>query len=266
MIVATLRLPIISLYRDIATIVADKCVNPNSNRPYPFSVIERLMKEIHYAVVPNRAAKQQALEVIKKLQGHIPIARAKMKIQVMLPLAGAKKIKPTLLKEGAEILEEKWSEPTRLVLLINPGSYRVVDALVEENSGSSGVGSLEVIELNNHKEGEDNIDDEISQKTDRLVLSSSKDKRAVAPTPLPVQTATATSASGGGDDEKKSRQCSTCGGDFGTDMAKYREHFRSEWHRYNLKVKSKKMATVSEDEFNALDPEDVKATFASMSS
>lgn len=249
------------MYRDIATIVADKCVNPNSNRPYPFSVIERLMKEIHYAVVPNRAAKQQALEVIKKLQGHIPIARAKMKIQVTLPLAGAKKIKSTLLKEGAEILEEKWSEPTRLVLLINPGSYRVVDALVEENSGDSGVGSLEVIELNNHKEGEDNIDDEISQKIDRLVLSSS-DKRAAAPTPLPVQTATAA----GGDAEKKSRQCSTCGGDFGADMAKYREHFRSEWHRYNLKVKSKKMPTVSEDEFNAVDPEDVKATFASMSS
>lgn len=265
MIVAALRLLIVSLYRDIATIVADKCVNPNSNRPYPFSVIERLMKEIHYAVVPNRAAKQQALEVIKKLQAHIPIVRAKMKIQVTLPLAGAKRIKSTLLKEGAEILEEKWSEPTRLVLLINPGSYRVVDALVEENSGNSGVGSLEVIELNNHKEGEDNIDDEISQKTDRLVLSSSTDKRAAAPTPLPVQTATSASG-GGGDAEKKSRQCSTCGGDFGADMAKYREHFRSEWHRYNLKVKSKKMATVSEDEFNALDPEDVKVMFASMSS
>ncbi|KAF1334767.1 Sbds family rrna metabolism protein, partial [Globisporangium splendens] len=252
-----------NLYRDIATIVADKCVNPNSNRPYPFSVIERLMKEIHYAVVPNRTAKQQALEVIKKLQGHIPIARAKMKIQVTAPLAGAKQIKPALLKEGAEILEEKWSEPTRMVLLINPGSYRVVDALVEEHS--AGAGSLEVIELNNHKEGEDNIDDEISQKTDRLVLS---DKRSVAPATLPVPTAQPQGATAAAvqaaDGEKKSRQCSTCGGDFGADMQRYREHFRSEWHRYNLKMKAKKMDVVSEDAFNALDPEDVKATFASM--
>lgn len=247
----------LSMYRDVATIVADKCVNPNSNRPYPFSVIERLMKEIHYAVVPNRTAKQQALEVIKKLQSHIPIARAKMKIQVTAPLAGAKKIKPALIKEGAEILEEKWSEPTRMVLLINPGSYRVVDALVEEHSG--GAGSLEVIELNNHKEGEDNIDDEISQKTDRLVLSS--DKRSVAPASLAVQTAQPVVQADG---EKKSRQCSTCGGDFGDDMQRYREHFRSEWHRYNLKVKSKKMEVVSEEAFSALDPEDVKATFASM--
>lgn len=252
-----------SLYRDIATIVADKCVNPNSNRPYPFSVIERVMKEIHFAVVPNRTAKQQALEVIKKLQDHIPIARAKMKIQLTLPLAGAKSIKPALRKEGAEVLEEKLGEPSRLVLLINPGSYRVVDALVVEFSGGSGVGALEVIELNNHKEGEDNIDDEISQKTDRLGLS---DKRSAVPTPLPVQAAGVVSAAPAADSEKKSRQCSTCGGDFGSDMAKYREHFRSEWHRYNLKVKSMKQAVVSEEVFNALAPEDIKATLATMSS
>lgn len=254
-----------SLYRDIATIVADKCVNPDSNRPYPFSVIERLMKETHYAAVPNRTAKQQALEVIKKLQTHIPIARAKMKIQLTLPLAGAKSIRSALAKEGAEVLDVKLSEPSRLVLLINPGSYRVVDALVDEYSGGSGVGALEVIELNNHKEGEDTIDDEISQKTDRLALTA--DKRSATPTALPVQTAgVVASADAAADSAPKTRQCSTCGGDFGSDMAQYREHFRSEWHRYNLKAKATKQPVVSADTFAALAPEDVKAMFASMSS
>lgn len=93
------------------------------------------MKELHFAVVPNRGAKQQALEVIKKLQGHIPIARAKMKIQITAPLAGAKLIKAGLLKEEAEIVEQHWNDPARLVLLINPGSYRVADSLVQEHSG-----------------------------------------------------------------------------------------------------------------------------------
>lgn len=255
-----------SLYRDIATIVADKCVNPNSNRPYPFSVIERLMKEIHYAVVPNRTAKQQALEVIKRLQGHIPIARAKMKIQLTLPLAGAKQMKPALLREDVEILEEKWSEPTRLVALINPGSYRIVDAAVNDCVDEYGSGSLEVIELNNHKEGEDNIDDEISQKTDRL---TPVDRRSAAPTPLPVQTAgTSThdqSATAAASSETKARQCSTCGGDFGTDMALYRAHFRSDWHRYNLKAKSLKRSVVTEAEFDALDADAIAATLAAMS-
>lgn len=95
------------------------------------------MKEIHYAVVPNRSAKQQALEVIKKLEGHIPIARAKMKIQISAPAAGAKLIKAGLLKDGAEVVEETWSETARMVVLINPGSFRVVDALVQEHAAGA---------------------------------------------------------------------------------------------------------------------------------
>ena len=48
-----------SMFRDIATIVADKCVNPETKRPYPVGVIERAMKDIHYSVKPTRTTKQQ---------------------------------------------------------------------------------------------------------------------------------------------------------------------------------------------------------------
>lgn len=93
------------------------------------------MKEIHFAVVPNRSAKQQALEVIKKLEGHIPIARAKMKIQISTPASAVAAIKAGLLKESADIVEESRSETTaRLVVLIAPGSFRVVNALVQEHA------------------------------------------------------------------------------------------------------------------------------------
>lgn len=50
-----------SMFRDIATIVADKCVNPETKRPYPVGVIERAMKDIHYSVKPTRTTKQQVL-------------------------------------------------------------------------------------------------------------------------------------------------------------------------------------------------------------
>lgn len=46
-------------YRDIATIVAEKCVNPDTKRPYTVTIIEKAMKDIHYSVNPNRNAKQQ---------------------------------------------------------------------------------------------------------------------------------------------------------------------------------------------------------------
>ncbi len=54
-----------ALFRDVATTVADKCVNPESKRPYPVSMIEKSMKECHIAVKPNQSAKQQALDVIR---------------------------------------------------------------------------------------------------------------------------------------------------------------------------------------------------------
>ncbi|ETO76948.1 SBDS family rRNA metabolism protein [Phytophthora nicotianae P1976] len=241
-----------NMYRDIATIIADKCVNPTSNRPYPYTVIERVMKEIHYAVIPNRSAKQQALELIKKLPEHIPLARAKMKIQVTTPASGVQAIKAGLLKEGAEIVEQAGSETVRMVVLITPGSYRIVNSLVQEQT--AGQGSLEVIDLKSHQEGEHTIDDEISQKTERLGLTNTP---TATPAPEPVA-----AASG---ETKKARPCSTCGGDFSADMSKYREHFRSEWHRYNLKRKSKKQPVISEEEFNELDTEDVEAFLASMS-
>lgn len=48
-----------SMFRDIATIVADKCVNPETKRPYTVGLIERAMKDSHYAVKPTRSTKQQ---------------------------------------------------------------------------------------------------------------------------------------------------------------------------------------------------------------
>lgn len=48
-----------TMFRDIATIVAEKCVNPETKRPYTVSLIERAMKDIHYSVKPNKSTKQQ---------------------------------------------------------------------------------------------------------------------------------------------------------------------------------------------------------------
>ena len=46
-------------FRDIATIVSDMCVNPDTNRPYTVTLIERAMKDIHYSVKPTKNTKQQ---------------------------------------------------------------------------------------------------------------------------------------------------------------------------------------------------------------
>lgn len=48
-----------SMFRDIATVVAEKCVNPQTKRPYTVSLIERAMKDIHYSVKTGKNTKQQ---------------------------------------------------------------------------------------------------------------------------------------------------------------------------------------------------------------
>jgi len=48
-----------TMFRDIASIVSDKCVNPDTKRPYTVGVIESAMKEIHYSVKPTKSTKQQ---------------------------------------------------------------------------------------------------------------------------------------------------------------------------------------------------------------
>ncbi|XP_022255321.1 ribosome maturation protein SBDS-like [Limulus polyphemus] len=48
-----------SMFKDIATIVSDKCVNPETKRPYPVSIIEKSMKEMHFSVKPSKSTKQQ---------------------------------------------------------------------------------------------------------------------------------------------------------------------------------------------------------------
>jgi hypothetical protein len=48
-----------SQFRDIATIVMEKTINPETRRPYTMTMIERLMHEIHFAVDPNLTSKEQ---------------------------------------------------------------------------------------------------------------------------------------------------------------------------------------------------------------
>ena len=48
-----------SSFREIATIVADKCVNPLTKSPYPVGMIEKAMTDLHFSVNFNKSSKQQ---------------------------------------------------------------------------------------------------------------------------------------------------------------------------------------------------------------
>lgn len=148
------QLALDSMFKDIATTVADKCVNPESKRPYPVSMIEKAMKDVHFSVKPNRNAKQQALDVIPQLKTVIPLERAQMRLKVTVSGKEARKLREKIIKLATTVESEDWDSGTLdLICLIDPGQYRKIDELVR--SETKGTGLLELLNLKEITEGDE---------------------------------------------------------------------------------------------------------------
>ncbi|KAK2586903.1 hypothetical protein KPH14_009840 [Odynerus spinipes] len=143
-----------SMFKDIATTVADKCVNPESKRPYSVSMIEKAMKDVHFSVKPNRNAKQQALDVIPQLKTIIPLERAQMRLKVTVSGKEARKLREKIIKLATKVESEDWDNGTLdLICLIDPGQYREIDELVRSETKRTGL--LELLNLKEITEGDE---------------------------------------------------------------------------------------------------------------
>ncbi|RKP07286.1 SBDS protein C-terminal domain-containing protein [Thamnocephalis sphaerospora] len=147
-----------NLHRDIVTTVAEKCVNPETKRPYTVTMIESAMEQLHLSVNPNRGAKQQALDVIKQLQEKqiIPIARAQMRLRVTMPAKEAKKAKEKLHALVGTVEEEDWADEYELVCLVDPGQYRGITDLVQMET--RGRGRVDLLSLNEMMENDEKFE------------------------------------------------------------------------------------------------------------
>ena len=143
-----------SMLKDIATTVADKCINPETKKPYPVTMIEKAMKDVHFSVKPNRNAKQQALDVIPQLKDIMPLERAQMRLHISTGGKEARKLREKIAKLGANIEREDWNGGSlNLTCLIDPGLYRAIDELVRTET--KGIGVLELVNLKEIKEGDE---------------------------------------------------------------------------------------------------------------
>jgi len=131
--------------REIASIVASKCVNKNTRLPFPIQQIEKAMKEIKFNVKASRNAKQLAIELVKELENGalLPLVRQQMVLRISLPIAIGKKIKPQLTPLFIEIENEVFTTLYVLVVHIDPGNYRRIDQDVARLT--SGKGTVEVL-------------------------------------------------------------------------------------------------------------------------
>lgn len=144
-----------STFKEIATMVADKCVNPETNRAYPVTIIEKAMKDAHYSIKPSKNVKSQALDVIKLLKENMPIEKAQMRVKINVTNCKDKKLRFDELPKLLKVKEsENWSGANgQITALIDPGNFKVIEAL---HSTSRGEVTIEVLDLKHM-----NIDEEI---------------------------------------------------------------------------------------------------------
>ena len=117
--------------------ISNKCVNPETKRPYPVSIIEKAMKECHIAVKPNKSSKQQALDTIGKLKTNLSIERAMMRMKLVVPIRTVNKIRKYLTKQDQNVKiesEEKVAEEMIITLLASPGLYRDIESTVRDET------------------------------------------------------------------------------------------------------------------------------------
>ncbi|KAG7090741.1 hypothetical protein E1B28_009831 [Marasmius oreades] len=130
-----------SLRKEIATLVAEKCVDPSTQGPYPVGMIEKAMAEAGFSVKQGKNAKSQVSECIRLLQSesNLPIQRARMRVRVTMPTADGNRLREKVLAgaekiEGDEIGSDRWE----VIMLIDPSQFRVINELLQKECKGKG--------------------------------------------------------------------------------------------------------------------------------
>lgn len=140
-------------YTEVAKLVSERCINPDTKKPYTIAQIERAMKDVHVSIRTEQSSKKQALEVIKTLkENDIPIERANLLLRIWLPQSQAKTIK-SAIKDMLTIESEEWDDDLELLCSIDPGKYRAVSDAVQAQSKGKGI--VEIMEVKSVGGGDD---------------------------------------------------------------------------------------------------------------
>ncbi|GAA48539.1 Ribosome maturation protein sbds [Clonorchis sinensis] len=124
-----------SLFRDVAKMVSERCVNPETNRAYTVTMIEKMMKDCHISLKANKTAKQHALEVIKHLRSTdgFKIAPAMMEVVVSIDSSVLPLVKDSVLQLCTDIIRQGQNADTgnyELTVVIEPEKYGAIESLL----------------------------------------------------------------------------------------------------------------------------------------
>ncbi|KAL3308914.1 hypothetical protein Ciccas_012549 [Cichlidogyrus casuarinus] len=136
-----------ALFKDVAKIIADKCVNPDNNRQYTISMVERMMQECHVNLRSNRTAKQQALSVIKQLRANenLKISPASVDIKLTIDKRCLNQVINGILQNLSHLTREDESDAMlyEMTAIIEPENYHTLIKYL--NSHIKGRYALEIL-------------------------------------------------------------------------------------------------------------------------
>lgn len=149
------------VHNEVVSLVASMCVDPETKRVYTASMIEKALQELSsrkregeegeegkagpgwHGVTDKKSSKAQALEAIKALVYHQPIAiaRARMRLRIVCP----KKTKEKVQEFVEEVEEDGYDGGNwECVGFVEPGRYKgLVDLVGQETKGK---GRVEVLD------------------------------------------------------------------------------------------------------------------------
>lgn len=138
-----------TMFKDIATIIVDKTINPETGRQYTFGVISSAMKQLQFSVNINKSSKSQALELIRKLKEVMPIARENMKLRITYKRSDSTNLKRSLYEvQGIVSFTESESVSVDneefIDLIIDPEAYRKIEDIIKTSFNDA---RIEIIQL-----------------------------------------------------------------------------------------------------------------------
>jgi ribosome maturation protein SDO1 len=93
--------------KQIVTILARNCINPQTKKPHPPARLEKAIEEARVSIDLNRTAEEQVDDVLKKIQTVIPIRMETIQMAVKVPAIYAPKAYNTVEKY-AHIKQSEW--------------------------------------------------------------------------------------------------------------------------------------------------------------
>ncbi|GJN12635.1 hypothetical protein PR202_ga30930 [Eleusine coracana subsp. coracana] len=228
-----------SQFRDIATIVMEKTINPETRRPYTITMIERLMHEIHFAVDPNLTSKEQALKVIKKLMERFPIKRAPLRVRLTAPKPKFAGLMDKVVEWNAIVISKDESgNPPSIVCEIEPSILHSCEERLKDVQGR-----VEVLSVSAHAEGGSSVDPHDNVEELQTVPAKEPDVVAQISESMQKQSISTESQEGQG---KQQRRCKEC--DVLVEDKLYREHCKSGWHKHNYTRHKNGLPPLSQEE------------------